>query len=128
MHYKTALYLCRRYKTILVGNLSTKGITRKGSNLSKINKDRAYALSFYTFRERLKSKGEQYGNNISVVDESYSSRMCIECKKINKSSRSETFKCKMVGCGFTLHRDIHGARNIMHKHHNPSIWKDKINR
>ena len=123
MHYKVAKTLCNRFKTILVGKLSTKGIVKKSNKMSKMNKLRSYALSFYRFREILKDRAKVYGNIVHEVHEYMTSRMCMECQRVNKPHAGEVFHCKRIGCGFTLHRDIHGARNIMIKHFNEDEWK-----
>jgi putative transposase len=63
LHWKTANNLCRRYSEIAIGKLSTIGIVRnaKRTVLGAFNKDKAYALSHFRFRERLKYKCAEYG-------------------------------------------------------------------
>ena len=48
LHWKTIKYLTNKYKNILVGDMSVKGITNnETSNLTPINKRLAYRLKFY---------------------------------------------------------------------------------
>ncbi|ARA71985.1 ISSoc2, transposase [Kaumoebavirus] len=113
LHYKTANFLCRNYKKILIGNMSTKGIVRTGGNLNRSTKDLTHILSHYTFRMRLIEKAEQYNSEVIVVDEAYTSKTCGGCGKINENlGGSKIFTCS---CGVNCDRDLNGARNIMLK-------------
>lgn len=111
MHWKVAKYLATTYDTILIGNMSTKGVVQ--GKLHPGTKRLMYAASHYTFRQRLKNKCEEYGARFIEVDESYTSKTCGNCGEINqKLGANKVFNCQ---CGFTLLRDVNGARNIMIK-------------
>jgi len=57
LELKTIDYLTKNYKTIIIGNMNVKSIlNNKNSNIGKITKRLAYALSFYKFKEQLKYK------------------------------------------------------------------------
>ena len=113
LHWKTANTLCKLSDTIMIGNMSTIGIVR-GNTLSKETKRFTVALSHYTFRMRLRAKCEEYGVTFMDVDESYTSKTCGQCGALNdKLGASKLFTCN---CGFSIDRDINGARNIMIKH------------
>lgn len=118
LHWKTARYLCGRFENIMIGKLSTKGIIKSyGSILTPAQKRYCMALSHFTFRERLKSKCEEFGVNFKCVDESYTSKTCGKCGELNENLKgSEIFKCDKPGCGYVMNRDVHGARNILIKH------------
>jgi putative transposase len=118
LHWKTARFLCQRFDTILIGNMSTKDIIKStGSVLNACSKRFCQALSHFTFRERLKTKCEQYNVQFKCVDESYTSKTCGSCGELNdKLGGAETFKCAKERCSYTMLRDIHGARNILIKH------------
>jgi putative transposase len=118
LHWKTAVFLCKRYKTILVGNMSTTGIVCKETSvLSSMQKKYCLALSHYKFRERLKSKAEEYGSTCLIVDESYTTKTCGKCCKINNNiGGKEEFKCINKKCQFKIKRDWNGARNILLKY------------
>lgn len=113
MHNKLSLYLCRNFKLILVGNMSTKSIISKSNNLSKTTKKECLALSHYLFKQRLISKAEEYGVQVKIVDESYTSKTCGGCGELNESlGSSKVFNCP---CTFNCDRDVNGARNILLK-------------
>lgn len=111
LHWKTANILCKISDKILIGNMSTIGVLQ--GNLTSTTKRILQAVSHYTFRQRLKSKCEEYGVIFQEVDESYTSKTCGNCGEINQSlGSSKKFNCK---CGFSIDRDVNGARNIMIK-------------
>jgi IS605 OrfB family transposase len=114
-HWKTALKLVKSYDTILVGNMSTKGICR--GNLNKSSKRVAIMLSHYKFNTRLIEKAEQYDAKVIIVDESYTSKTCGGCFEKNYDlGASKFFKCN--DCEFNWDRDFNGARNIMLRYYN----------
>ena len=111
LHWKVSSFLCKNFNTILIGNMSTKGIVK--NNLHKKTKRMVYALSHYLFKERLKSKAEEYSCKFKIVDESYTSKTCGNCGEIHDNlGSSEKFQCPKQSCYYRMHRDIHGARNI----------------
>jgi IS605 OrfB family transposase len=113
LHWKTASFLCKNFDNILVGNMSTKGIVKKSLNLHSSNKQMIYALSHFLFKERLKSKAEEYNCFVKIVDESYTSKTCGRCGIINNNlGSSKKFLCPEYMCFYRMDRDIHGARNI----------------
>ncbi|MHB1654481.1 MAG: zinc ribbon domain-containing protein [Desulfitobacteriaceae bacterium] len=52
------------------------------------------------------------GITLTTIDESYTTQTCPVCGRRKKVS-GRIYKCS---CGYTLHRDLHGARNILSKH------------
>ena len=119
LHWKLAKELATNYDTVIIGNMSTKGIV-KGDKLQGITKNVSYMAAHFTFRQRLKSKCEEYGTTFVEADESYTSKTCGKCGIINENlGSSKSFNCS---CGFTLDRDVNGARNILIKT-KKSYWK-----
>lgn len=117
LHWKTANFLCNNFDTILVGNMSTKGIVSNDLHLHSKTKQMTYALSHFMFKERLKSKSNEYNCIFKEVDESYTSKTCGGCGEINdKLGSSKKFECPEESCCYRMDRDIHGARNIYIKH------------
>lgn len=111
LHWKSANILCKLSDKILIGNMSTRGVLQ--GNLQSKTKNLLQCLSHYTFRHRLKAKCEEYGVQFIEADESYTSKTCGQCGKINNSLGSnKIFNCP---CGFHIDRDVNGARNIMIK-------------
>jgi len=111
MHWKVANFLCKKFDKIIIGNMSTKSITSNFNNLHKTTKKLAYALSNFTFKERLQSKCKEYNVEYKEVDESYTSKTCGGCGVIKENlGCSKVFKCD--SCDFVCDRDVNGARNI----------------
>jgi putative transposase len=116
LHWKVAKFLCEKFDIIYLGKLSTTGICKRNGNLSAENKRLCYALSHYTFRERLKSKAAEYQVIFKAVDESYTSKTCGKCGEIDENlGAKKIFKCPQEACGFKIARDYNGARNILLK-------------
>jgi IS605 OrfB family transposase len=113
LHWKTALTLVRSYDKILIGNMSTRSIVSKRSNLNKTTKTVAYMLSHYLFRTRLEAKAEEYGSQVIIVDEKWTSKTCGGCSKVDYDlGAKKIFRCPQSDCNFKLDRDLNGARNI----------------
>jgi len=111
MHRKTALWLCKNFDVILVGNLSIKEVTSKEGNLWAGIKKSILALSHYKFRLILTSKAEEWGVDVRYVSEAYTSKTCGKCGELNANLKaSKQFNCP--SCNFKCDRDINGARNI----------------
>ena len=112
MHWKTISYLTNTYQTILIGNMSPKGIIcNKTSNLTQRTKDLVGNLSFYTFRNRLEYKCHCKSLKYMLVDERYTSKTCSCCGWVNdKLGGNKIFACK--NCKVELDRDINGCRGI----------------
>jgi putative transposase len=71
-------------------------------------------MKHYTFRERLKSKSEEYGNKVEIVNESFTSKKCFNCGNIKKDlDRNRVYDCKK--CNVIIDRDLNGAINIFYK-------------
>lgn len=113
LHWKVSNYLTKNYDTILIGNLSSKGIVSNSnsSNLCKLTKRVALHLRFYVFRERLAYKCKERGCKFKVIDESYTSKLCSKCGIMNKTlGSSKIFSCS--NCKLIIDRDLNGSKNI----------------
>jgi putative transposase len=115
LHWKSIKFLTDNYKTILIGDLSTKGIVCSSTSvLKKYNKELAYALSFYKYRERLKYKCLINNSNYLMVNERYTSKVCSVCGEFKDDlDSSKIYKCKK--CMSIIDRDVNGCRNIILK-------------
>ena len=112
MHWKTINYLTNNYKTIMIGNLSTKNIVEK--ELAPMTKRIANIYSLFQFKQKLKYKCKYLNISYKEVDEAYTSKTCSKCAKINDTlNGSEIFECKK--CGLSIDRDINGAINIFQR-------------
>lgn len=115
LHWKSIKFLTDNYKTILIGDLSTKGIVCGSTSvLKEYNKQLAYALSFYKYRERLKYKCLINNCKYLMVNERYTSKVCSVCCEFKDDlGSSKIYKCKK--CMSIMDRDVNGCRNIILK-------------
>jgi IS605 OrfB family transposase len=112
LHWKTISFLTNKYKNILIGNLSTKGVVNKSKSVLQAKDKRImYALSFYVFRQRLEYKCKSKTINYKEVNESYTSKTCSKCGCIKDYlGPTKVFNCN--NCKLTIDRDINGCRGI----------------
>lgn len=108
LHWKAAAFLTRRYKVIFLPTFPTQKIAKKNPN-HKTNRE-MYNLAHYRFKMRLKYKASL--NDCQVIDccESYTSKTCTNCGKINNVGAKKIYKCSSCPCH--IDRDLNGARNI----------------
>jgi transposase len=111
LHWKTLNYLTKNYKTILIGNISSKSIVSKSGNLNKMTKRIALSLRFNDFKKRLKFKSELRKLNCGIINEWMTSKMCSLCGNIKENlGGNEIYEC--LNCNKKIERDINGSRNI----------------
>jgi len=145
LHNKTALYLCKNYEKILIPIFETQNmIKRKGTwknriteifnkegmengkkelkkynRVKRLNKRVKFVLnmlSHYKFRQHLVNKCHEYGCELNVVTEEYTSVTCTKCGLISKKCENRVKECEH--CKYKINRDINGARNILIKNIN----------
>ncbi len=110
LHWKSIKYLVENYKTILIGNLSTKGIARN-PHLDDMTKRVGLLMKLYVFRERLKYKCYLNDCNYRLVNEKHTTQMCTFCGNIRRDvGRAKVYYCEK--CNSTIGRDVNGSRNI----------------
>jgi putative transposase len=114
LHWKTASFLCKSFHNIFLPHFNTKIMANRAKR--KISSKTARAmltLSHHKFSQRLKSKAEEKGVSLLMVDEPYTSQICGFCfhrnEKLKLSQR--VYKCQM--CLVEMDRDVNGARNIL---------------
>ena len=115
LHWKVANDLTINYKNILIGDMSVKGITKKiTSCLNKMHKRVAYALKFYTFRQRLENKCIEKDCRYKKVNEKYTSKTCSNCGYYKENlGGSRIYKCN--SCKSIIDRDVNGSKCILLK-------------
>lgn len=63
----------------------------------------------------MQDKGEQYGIDVQLVGEAYTSKTCGSCNFIKSNLGGDmTFDCDR--CGISIHRQLNSPRNIFMKH------------
>ena len=115
LHWKSIKFLTDNYKNILIGDLSTKRIVcNNNSVLKEYNKQLAYSLSFFKYRERLSYKCSIKDCNYIKVNEYYTSKTCSLCSYYKENLGSDkVYNCS--NCNSILDRDVNGCRNIILK-------------
>ena len=68
-------------------------------------------LSHGAFKKKLIGRCKRNGNDVIIMDESYTSKTCGKCGELHDINGKEVYKC--TKCGLRIDRDINGARNIM---------------
>jgi transposase len=145
LHNQTALFLCKRYKQILLPEFRTKQMVtdkikeKRRIEIEKIKKEgkekiREYTrkvrlnkrvkfvmnmLKYYKFKQQLQTKSLEYGCDLKIVTEEYTTQCCGKCGELSKKYNGRIKQCN--NCKYEINRDINGARNILIK--NSDIWK-----
>jgi putative transposase len=113
IHWKTVKFLTTNYKDIIISDFKVKDILRL-KELRNISKRVLSSLSHYKFRQRLIEKCNSRGNYLCIFDESYTSKTCSRCGRINQSlGAKKIFSCSF--CDYVSDRDISAGRNILLK-------------
>ena len=115
LQWKTIKLLTDNYKTIFLGNMSSKNICKKSSNiLSKVQKVACLRTGFFEFQEKLKYKCSITNTKFKLINESYTSKICSNCGNYNKDLKGEhIYSC--IKCSLLMDRDINACRNIYMK-------------
>ena len=109
LHWKTASYLSKRYKNVILGDIKvSKIVTGKQTNPS--NNKLMLQLSFHKFKQRLGWKCKRAGGNLYLVHEANTTKTCHRCGNIKRQGSSEIYEC--LKCNQTFDRDINSAYNI----------------
>jgi len=115
VHRKVSLFLVRNYRTILLPKFETQQMVMKKGRKRRLFKSVARNLmvwSHYAFKQRLKSKAEEYGSQVIDCTEEYTSKTCTNCGHVANVS-GKTKRCP--SCKVVVDRDIGAARNILMK-------------
>lgn len=108
LHYKTCNFLTK-YKYVLLPKFDTRSMVPK---LNKYTRRSLLELSHFQFMLRLIFKAQETGTKVLICNESYTSKTCTNCGKINeKLGKSKVFDCD--SCKLNIDRDYNSARNIM---------------
>jgi putative transposase len=92
---------------------------RKRRKLNKKSKFVLNNLSHYKFKQHILNKGKEYGCDIIIVGEEYTSQACGKCGQLSKTYINRIKECE--SCHHKIDRDINGARNILIKNHREVI-------
>ncbi len=92
-----------------------KGISRNSNRGARQNFLLSHVWRFNTMIQRLKEVAGEYGIQVEVVDEAFTSKTCPVCGKLHYGARfvRGLFKCPVTGLVFNA--DLVGAFNILKK-------------
>ena len=111
MQWKTVKYLTENYKTILIGNFSTKDMG-ESKKIQKMTKRVGNMLNIYKLKLKFKYYCNKTGTQYKEVNEAYSSKCCSNCGNYKKTlGGAKIYKC--LECKQLIGRDINGAKNIL---------------
>lgn len=134
LHHQTAKYLCENYERLLIPKFETQKMIknvkpvytgtpteikqqiRTGSKKIRLSRRVKFVLSMlshYRFRQHLLNKAKEYGCQVVICTEEYTTQCCGKCGYLSKNCIGRTKVC--VFCDHKLNRDINGARNIFIK-------------
>ena len=117
VHKQLAKHLATHYDLIMIPKFETTQMVQKSSR--KITTQTARQMlcwAHYRFRQRLLFKCHQYGCKVAIVDESWTSKTCSSCGKLNHELGAATsFHCSH--CKMSMDRDTNGAKNIFLKNY-----------
>jgi putative transposase len=77
---------------------------------------RVHGWSFNQLRGFIEYKAEERGQTVAGVDPRHTSQACSRCGHIARDNRRSRARFKCRACGFELHADLNGARNIAAKY------------
>ena len=110
LHWKLSNYLVKNYHLILLPTFHSQKMVKKRLLNQKVNR-MFMTLSHFKFKMKLKHQCNKWQRELRIVDESYTSKTCGRCGKINhKLGSSKIYNCP--SCKLKIDRDVNGARNI----------------
>jgi putative transposase len=112
LHNQTASYLARNYETIILPTFGTSNM-QKANSLSSHTKRNLWTLRHYTFQQKLIGMCKQHNTTLYLVKEDYTTKTCGCCGTLANVENAKVFNCE--NCGYTMDRDVNGARNILLK-------------
>lgn len=114
-HYQTIKYL-KEYKSILLPTFESQEFFGKDRKIRNKSARKLNILSHYKFKQRLIHSTCLSNSKVYLVNESYTSKTCTKCGKLNDIGNSKIYQCSKSSCEGKWDRDINGARNILLKH------------
>lgn len=112
LHWKTAHWLCTTYAKVVLPRFNTQDqVKKRRRRFHKSTVKNMTTLSHGKFLARLKTKAEQFGTDLVIIDEAYTTRTCGICAHVQSDIGARTiWTCSQ--CLSTHDRDANAARNI----------------
>ena len=108
LHHKTANFLTKTFKHIILPSFESQEMARK-NKFNSLNRN-LLQLKHFIFQQRLRSKCELRSTTLDICTEEYTSQTCGVCGKLTKVKGEDIFSCSH--CNLVIDRDVNGARNI----------------
>ena len=110
-YWKISSFLAKNYKVVLLPIFESK---KMRTNLTPLTNRVLNLYSYYKFQQKMIYQGKKYGCQVIIVDESYTTKTCGSCGKMNDFvGNSNVFWCP--SCKIEIDRDYQAARNILIK-------------
>ena len=114
-HWKTANFLVRQYRYIILPPFNTKEMVNKmNRNIGRVTARAMIGLSHYKFKEKLLYKASCYRNRYVLTEchEKFTTKRCGRCGEIDNNMTDEKiYNC--ANCGYIEGRDKNASRNIL---------------
>jgi putative transposase len=107
-------------KTVIIGDLTKFNMNLKQRKNRKGNQQKLVQWQHGKLVNKLSEKLGRYGIVVEEISEAYTSQTCPNCGNKHKPM-SRNYVCNI--CGFTMHRDLVGAYNILSKYLNGGAIK-----
>ena len=109
--WKTIKYLTDNFKTVIVGNFSTKKMTEQ-ENMNDMVKRIGNLYSMFDFKQKLQYKCYSKNVDYKEINEGCTSKCCCKCGNYKKDLGSaKVYNC--TKCKMKIDRDVNGAKNIL---------------
>ena len=117
LHWKVANWLCSSYSTVVIPKFGSKEMSSKATrNIGSKTVRNMMVLGHCNFLERLKTKAQEFGTRIVVVDEVNTTKTCGNCMHLQNHIRGKSsWNCE--SCDWQHDRDGNASRNILFKHY-----------
>ena len=93
MHNKISYFLCNNFKQVVIPEFGSKNMISRDRNLHPEVKRKMMLLGHCKFLQRLKTKAEEFGTLITIVDERYTTMTCSRCCARNNVGKKEEWEC-----------------------------------
>ena len=112
MHKKVAKDLLTQYDIIVLPKLRSKSILKKNGGLGRRINREISVLAHCKFHDYITWKATTMGKIVIDQNESYTSKTCYECGKLNDIGSKKVYSCS---CGNECDRDVQASFNILTK-------------
>lgn len=110
-HWKLAHWICSNYKYVVLPNFNTSKKVMIRNGLSKSTRKNLLAWKHGQFMSIMKIVSARYNTFLITGPEFYTTKTCVECRRLTDIGNSDTFKCRFEDCKFEGPRDVCGAIN-----------------